>query len=140
MSIAELFESGEKKSNKGHFRNLIMIARADGVVSESEQKILDKMGMKIGLNAAQIQEVIDNPSKYRIHPPVNLEDRYERLIGLVEMLSADDIVDEHEVHLMHRFGIGLGFEDDKLEPLVERILSELMDGKSKWDILEDLTD
>ncbi len=138
MSIAELFESGEKKSNKGHFRNLVMIARADGVVTEKEQKLLEKMGRKIGLNQAQIQEVKEDPSKYRIHPPVNKEDRYERLIGLVEMLSADDVVDEHELELMHRYGVGLGFDDDEVEPLVEKILQQLVAGKIKYDILEDL--
>jgi len=138
MSIAELFESGEKKSNKGHFRNLIMIARADGIVTETEQTLLDKMGRKIGLNKAQIQEVLDNPDRYPLSPPVNKEDRFERLIGLVEMLSADNEVDEHEVKLMHTYGIGLGFDEEELGTYIEKILGDLVSGKIKYDILEDL--
>jgi len=138
MSIAELFESGEKKSNKGHFRNLIMIARADGIVDESEKALLLKMGKKIGLSESQIVEITDNPDKYPIYPPVSAEDRYERLIGLVEMLAADNAVDEDEVHLIRRYGIGLGFEDEHLAKTVKTILQKLVDGVSKYDILEEL--
>jgi len=138
MSIAELFESGEKKSNKGHFRNLIMIARADGVVDEKEKELLLKMGKKIGLSPSQITEITDNPEKYPLYPPTNKEDRYERLIGLVEMLAADKAIEEDEVVLIRRFGIGLGFSDEELPSLIRVILQHLVDGTSKYDILEEL--
>jgi len=138
MSIAELFESGEKKSNKGHFRNLIMIARADGVVDEEEKELLLRMGKKIGLSPSQIEEITENPDKYPLYPPINKEDRYERLIGLVEMLAADLAIADEEVMLIRRFGIGLGFTDEELPALIRDILQLLVDKTSKYDILQKL--
>lgn len=140
MSIAELFESGAKKSQKGHFRNLIMIARADGIVTEEEQKLINKMGRKLGLNEAQMDEVMKNPTKYPIAPPVNKEERFERLIGLVEMLTADDSIDENEVHLIKRYSLGLGFTEESLGNHVEKIVGDLSNGVSKYDILESFLD
>ena len=50
MSIAELYETGEQKQHKGHFRNLVMVAKADGVIDENEMALLKKIARQIGIS------------------------------------------------------------------------------------------
>ena len=44
MSIEKLFETGERMQDRSHFRNMVLIAKADGVISEQEVALLHKMG------------------------------------------------------------------------------------------------
>ena len=39
-TIAQLFESGKQSSNKGMFKNMVMLARVDGHVDETELRLL----------------------------------------------------------------------------------------------------
>ena len=138
MSIAELFESGESKKNKGHFRNLVMLARVDGVVSEEEKELLAKIGKKIGLTEAQIEDVKANPSSYPMNPPVSKEDRIERLISLIEMVAVDGLIEDAELDLLERYAVGLGFTDGQLKDIAPKIAIGIRDGKSSEAILEEL--
>ena len=65
MSISNIFESGETKENRGHFRNLVMLARVDGHVSEEEKALLNKIGKSIGLSDS---EAAGETSSFRISP------------------------------------------------------------------------
>lgn len=138
MSIADIFESGEKKQHKGHFRNLIMIAKADGVVSVEESDLLKKIASHIGLSPSDVDDVIANPDKYDINPPVSLEDRYRRLVNLVEMVNADQVFEDEEIGLLQRYGVGLGFNDDQILNAVDATVNGLEDGLTEDDIVESL--
>lgn len=138
MSIAEAFESGSNKSKKGHFRNLVMIARSNGRIAKEEQAVLKKMARSLGLNDAQVQEILDHPERYPMHPPVNLEDRVERLIALVEMVQADGIIDQEELDVLYRCSAALGFPDERTAEVVDKVSNGLRDGRSKSDMLDEL--
>ena len=43
-SIAHLFESGEQARQKGHFLNLVMLARVDGTLFQSGKSIIETSG------------------------------------------------------------------------------------------------
>lgn len=36
MSIASFFESGERTQDKGHVKNLVLLAKSDGSIAEEE--------------------------------------------------------------------------------------------------------
>jgi len=119
MSIADIFESGERKRQKGHFRNLVLLARADNVVTEEEQSFLVKMGSKMGLTESQIAEIKDNPKNYPINPPVNYEDRVRRLVELVEMVCSDGEIIQEELDLINRFGFAIGCRENQIKSIVK---------------------
>lgn len=119
MSLADLFESGERKRQKGHFRNLVLLARADGVVTEDEHDFLVKMGSKMGLTEVQINEIKDDPKSYPIHPPTNHEDRVRRLVQLIEMVCSDGKIVKEELNLIKRFGFAIGCQDDQIDSIIK---------------------
>lgn len=110
MSIAQLFESGERTQDKGHFKNLVLIANADGVVTEEETKLLNRIGKKIGLNEEQINSIKENPSQFSVIPPVSKIERLEQMIQLIKMMQADGSIDKHEYNLLELLAVRLGFK------------------------------
>ena len=57
MSIAAQFESGERKKDRSHFRNLVLIAKSEGGIHPEEEKLLQKIGAKLNLTADQMNEI-----------------------------------------------------------------------------------
>ena len=113
MSIAQLFESGERTQDKGHFKNLVLIANADGVVTEEETKLLNRIGKNIGLNEEQIKSITENPSQFSVIPPVSKIERLEQMVQLIKMMQSDGDIDAHEYSLLELLAIKLGFNSIK---------------------------
>ncbi len=137
MSIEELFETGERKQDRSHFRNMVLIAKADGVITEDERNLLHKMGQSLSLSEEQVAEIIKNPSKLSIVPPVSREERFEQMIELVRMVQIDGKIDDKEMDVLERVAVGIGYEDlDDVD--VESILAMIIRGEDTETILGDL--
>ena len=137
-TIAHRFETGEQSSQKGHFRNLIMLARIDGMVAEEEKALLERISRRIGLTDEQVKEVKDDSNSYPMIPPVSREERYERLIQLVQMTCVDGEIDPKEDVLIHRYGIALGFTQERLDEKYPIILDKVKSGMALNDILDSI--
>jgi len=135
MSIAQLFESGERTQDKGHFKNLVLIANADGVVTAEETKLLNRIGKSIGLNEAQIKSVSENPSQFSIIPPVSKIERLEQMVQLIKMMQSDGDIDTHEYNLLELLAVKLGFKDIK-DIDVNKALKMLAEGDDVESIAE----
>lgn len=134
-TIAQIFESGEQASQKGHFRNLILIARLDGKMHENESKYLQKIANNIGLTEEQIKEIVSQPDQYPFVPPYSKEDRYERFIHLIQMALADGDLPEQEGEFIKRLGINLGFTAESVEEHYNFIKEKILSGASVESIL-----
>ena len=47
MSISDLFDSGFRNRNKGHFSAIVRVALSDGTITTEEKKFLDKLAIKL---------------------------------------------------------------------------------------------
>ncbi len=137
-TIAHRFETGEQSSQKGHFRNLIMLARIDGKVAPEEKALLERISNRLGLTAEQVKEVLDDSNSYPMIPPVSREERYERFIQLVQMICVDGAVHQKEDILIHRYGIALGFTQERLDEKYPVILNKVQNGVDRQDILDSI--
>jgi uncharacterized tellurite resistance protein B-like protein len=135
-TIAQLFESGEQSANKGHFNNLVMLARVDGKVDDTEIKLLARMAKRLSLTDEQVKEIIEHSDSYPMYPPVSKEDRYERFVQLIQMIMVDGVIDENEKSLVNKYGTALSISDAEIEKNFDVIVEHFKAGKSKDDILE----
>ena len=137
MSIGELYETGGRKKDRSHFRNMIHIAKADGNVSEEEHKLLHKMGHRIGLDEDQINEIIENPRLVAIQPPANRTERYEQIIDLIRMVQSDGKIGKEEEDVLARVAVGIGYQSiDDVD--VESIVALIVRGESNDVIITEL--
>lgn len=135
-TIAQLFESGEKRADKGYFNNLVMLARVDGKVDTAELNLLTRIATRLGLTSEQVKEIIEHSDQYPMIPPVSREERYERFIQFVKMIFADGTIDPIEEKLVSKYGTALGFTDDKINEKYPVILEKVKAGISRQEILE----
>jgi uncharacterized tellurite resistance protein B-like protein len=134
-SFSHIFDSGEQARQKGHFRNLIMLARIDGTVSLAENQLLKRIATKLSLTEEQVTEICDNPEDYPFIPPVSREERYERFIQLIQLLGIDGNMDTNETKLVRRLGIELGFTPERIDEKFPIILEHLRKGMDREEVL-----
>ncbi|MGV6861594.1 MAG: hypothetical protein ACWA41_07465 [Putridiphycobacter sp.] len=137
MSIADYFQTGERQQDLGHFRNLVLIANVDGNLDDHEILLLYKIGQHIGLSNTQIGEVMDNPEKFAVIPPLSRVERMEMTIDMVRMMVADGKIEAKEESLLRRYVVQIGYKSiddvdvESMVALIERgedndtIISEL---------------
>lgn len=137
MSLVDLFEHGERKQDKGHFRNLVMIANADGELSEKEDELLKEIGSELGLTTEQIEAIKADPMDYAMNPPSDKTERFEQMVNLIQMVQADGKVDDAELVVLERIAVGIGYDDlDEVD--VESILALIVRGEDTEVIIEEL--
>ena len=135
-TIAEQFESGAKKASKGHFNNLIMLARVDGKIDIEEKGLLGRIANRLSLTQDQVQEILDHPENYPMIPPSSKEERFERFIQFVQMMLVDGHVVPSEEKLIGKYGIALGFKDEDIQNHEAKIVKLLQEGLNRSEVLE----
>lgn len=122
MSISDLFDSGFRNRNKGHFSAIVRVAMSDGSVSPEEKQFLDKLAIKLEISQAEYEEILENPLKYPVNPPLMHTHRLERLYDLARMVYADHILGEKQQDLLTRFALALGFTAGNVGYIVDKAL------------------
>ncbi|MEJ6582422.1 MAG: hypothetical protein QNL61_01335 [Crocinitomicaceae bacterium] len=135
-TIAEQFESGAKKASKGHFNNLIMLARVDGKIDIEEKGLLGRIASRLSLTDDQVQEILDHPENYPMIPPSNKEERFERFIQFVQMMLVDGHVVPSEEKLIGKYGIALGFVESEIPVHEAKIVKHLNEGLTRHEVLD----
>ena len=102
MSFTDLFESGTRGRNLGHFASMANIASSHGTIHENEEKLLKRFARKLDITDQEYEEVLKNPTKYPINPPNSADERLERMLDLFKMIFADHEIDDEERVLIER--------------------------------------
>lgn len=137
-TIAHLFETGEQSALKGHFRNLVMLARVDGKIDPSEQKLLTRLSSYLSLSDEDVKSICNDEENYPLFPPVSKEERFERLIQLIEMVNTDGEIDHVERKLIDKYSIALGVDVHESEKITSDIISKFKNGMNKDEILSSI--
>jgi uncharacterized tellurite resistance protein B-like protein len=122
MSISDLFDSGFKKRNKDHFAAIVGVAMDDGKITKEEKAFLDRLARKLEISELGYKQVLKDYASHRINPPLSYDNRLERLYDLARMVYADHIKDEHQIKLLHKIAVGLGFSAINVKYIVEKAL------------------
>jgi uncharacterized tellurite resistance protein B-like protein len=126
MSFAELFDSGFKNRNKGHFSAIVRVAMENGQLSEEERLFLDKLAMQLEISPEEYAEILENPLKYPVNPPYLHTQRLERLYDLSRMVYADHVLGPKQKEILTRFALALGFTPGNVKYIVDKALSLLV--------------
>jgi uncharacterized tellurite resistance protein B-like protein len=126
MSISDLFDSGFKDRNKGHFASIVRVAMENGHLSEEERHFLDKLAVRLDITDAEYKEILESPFSYPINPPYLHTQRLERLYDLSRMVYADHILGPKQKEILTRFALALGFTPGNVSYIVDKALSLLV--------------
>lgn len=122
MSISDLFDSGFKKRNEDHFAAIVRIAMDDGKITDEEKAFLDRLARKLDISEYDYRLILKDYKSHPINHPISYDVRLERLYDLARMIYADTIKDEHQVKLLHKIAVGLGFSAVNVAYIVDKAL------------------
>lgn len=122
MNFTDLITSHGKRVTKDAFIYLVQVSRVDGKINSDEMELLHKEGKKFGLTEPEIDKLIHAERDHHYHAPYALEEKFEHLYNIAEMILADDVVKEKEKKIMKRFAIESGFEFSKIDGLLDIVI------------------
>lgn len=134
----EIFESKKTKQLKNHLRNLVTLSSADGSIDDAEKEILIKIGTRKGLKKADILRIIENPGNSDYLSASTDEERFEQIYDLVELMLADGVAEDNELHYCIEMAEKLGFRKAVVGVLIRKITLSLLEGMDKETIKKEV--
>lgn len=122
MSISDLFDSGFRKRNEDHFAAIVRVAVDDGKITDEEKAFLDRLAKNLDIGESDYKQILKDYASHPINPPLSYDRRLERLFDLSRMVYADHIKDDHQVKLLHKIAVGLGFSAVNVGYIVDKAL------------------
>jgi uncharacterized tellurite resistance protein B-like protein len=129
-----LFDTKKSKLQKSHLKNLINLAKADGVITDTEKDYILKAGEKHGFKLTELESMIQETSNEEIKIPANDTERFDQIFDLVQMMLADGSIDDNEMDFCIVMAEKLGFRKAIVGILVRKISIGLTTGLDKETI------
>jgi len=127
MNFSDFITNHGKRVNKAAFIHLVQISKTDGKIQKDELELLHKEGKKFGLTDPEIDKLIHSEKEHHYTPPYSLEEKFDHLYNLAEMILADDVIKDNEKKMIKKFAIEAGFEYSKIEELLKVIFEGIKD-------------
>lgn len=127
-----------EKSKLSHFRNLVYMAAMDERIADDELDYLEVIGKRLGLSDEQIQEYLSNPGQLRFKTPESKDAKFNQLWDLIRVMIADQEVHEEELEFCHMVGELLGFDEEKIDIIVQDIIQSISKDQNREDVKEQL--
>ena len=137
MNFSDFITHDGKRVNKEHYIHLIQVSMIDGSISKSEMELLHKEGRKFGLTDPEIDKLISSESHEHYHPPYSLNEKFDQLYNIAEMILADDVITDAEKKMMRRYAVMAGFSDNVIESLINLLLEGVANGEDEEKLLKE---
>jgi len=126
MAISDLYSSGKHKQEIGHFASIVKVAKADEIITECEQKLLDKTARNLNISEIEYKAILKNPEKYPVNPPASYDERIERLHRITRMLLVDSVTNKEQIVLMHKIAVALHIPSENVEKVCNEAINLVM--------------
>lgn len=136
MSFSDFTTDHGRTIAKQHYLNLIEVFRMNGKTSQAEYDLLKKEGVKFGLTDPEIERLIQHSHNEPYHAPYSLEDKFEQLYNVAEMVLADENVTDDEIRLLRRFAIEVGFDDRAIDMLRDVLIEGIRNHETEEVLLK----
>jgi uncharacterized tellurite resistance protein B-like protein len=134
MNFSDFITNHGKRVNKNAFIHLVQVSKTDGKIQKDELELLYKEGRKFGLTEPEIDKLINSEKDHHYHAPYSLEDKFEHLYNIAEMILADDKIKDKELRMIKRFAIEAGFNDSKIDGLIEILFEGIKKNTEEEDL------
>lgn len=105
-----------------HFRNLISLAMADGVLAEDERVYLSKIAFQKGVPLDRMNVMLERAHEYAYLIPQNKEEREKQMNDMIDFALVDGEFANAERELIMTVGERLGYSKPEIEGLIEKFM------------------
>lgn len=101
-----------------HFRNLVSLIAADGVIEESEKIALSKIAYQHGIPLDRFNVMLKKAHEYKYLIPQNMLEKEKQLHQMIEVAQVDGEFARAEHDLIVMVGEKLGFAREDVEKMI----------------------
>ncbi len=134
--MISLFGSKKVAQNESHLKNLILMARSDNSIDQSEVEVIIKIGKERGFSEVEIKDFLTSSEKNKLIIPEGDQEKFDQLYDLTLVMMADGIIEEDEMDFVTSFANKLGFRKTSSAFIVTKILEGLEQQLNKTDIFD----
>ena len=117
---------------------LISLAQIDGVIAEQEMQYILNIGKANGLQAAEIESLVDRVHVLVVPVDLNDDDRFNYLLSMVQLMKADEKMFKEELLFRKKMAENLGYDPQALFDMLLYVKSSEMSDQEKNDLKQSI--
>jgi uncharacterized membrane protein YebE (DUF533 family) len=118
------FEHQLLSYKRNHIKNLLALAKSDGVVHEKETAVIQKIGKRYGLKERQVNELIKSEEKFALNVPNNVHDKINLLYDLIMVVLADGVIKKNEIDFCEDVVKKFGMKKEIVKWMIEEVFDQ----------------
>jgi len=138
MLSYDIYDSGFKERNKGHFASIVRVALSNGDFSEEEMHFINELAKKLDISEEDYTKILANPNNYPVNPPYLQTQRIERLYDLARMVYVNHVLGPKQKEILRKFTSALGFAGD-INGITDKALSLLVLEVTMDEFMEEIS-
>lgn len=103
-----------------HFKNLVAVAFADGIMDEREEELLSLKALEFGLSQSTVDSIINTADQLQFLIPRTIIDRSKQMSESIHMATIDGELHNKEYHLLISLANRLGFTKTDVDKEIEK--------------------
>ena len=118
-------ETDLQRQRLGQLKNLVMLAAADGHMTDSELAVLIAVASREDITPEQFNNVIENPDSVSITLPEDEDTKLAYLRDTVAMMMVDGELDEQELAICKIYAMALGYRGSIVDGMIAGVIDNL---------------
>ena len=121
----ETMNNNKDQQRLGQLKNLVMLAAADGHLTDSEMAVLLAVASRENLTPDEFNKVIDEPDSVNIVLPEDEDTKLAYLRDMVAMMMVDGELDEQELAICKLYALALGYRSSIVDGMIAGVIDQL---------------
>ena len=125
MEMNEKINNPQEQQRLGQLKNLVMLAAADGQVTDSELAVLVAVASRENITPDEFNRVIEDPDSVDIQLPEDEDTKLAYLRDMVALMMIDGELDEQEMAICKIYAMALGYRSSIVDGMIAGIVDTL---------------
>ena len=125
MEMNEKINNPQEQQRLGQLKNLVMLAAADGQVTDSELAVLVAVASRENITPDEFNRVIEDPDSVDIQLPEDEDTKLAYLRDMVALMMIDGELDEQEMAICKSYAMALGYRSSIVDGMIAGIVDTL---------------
>lgn len=125
MEMHEKTNEPQEQQRLGQLKNLVMLAAADGKVTDSELAVLLAVASREDISPEAFNRVIEDPDSVTINLPEDEDTKLAYLRDMVALMMVDGELDEQELAICKIYAMALGYRSSIVDGMIAGVIDSL---------------
>lgn len=125
MEKREKTNNTEDRLRMGQLKNLVMLAMADGKLTDSELAVILAVASRENISPDDLTKVIEDPDSVSINLPDDEDTKLAYLRDMVAMMMVDGELEEQELAICKIYAMALGYRSSIVDGMIAGVIDSL---------------